>query len=116
MAINYKRVTDREYFRITGCSSGDFTLPKFTIDEVQDFLESLGYRITVYTATARIDEVEHDGGEVRRTGKMWDDEREVILALRDGDILPPRVDSDECSELNFLSVFKREMKKKLLNL
>lgn len=108
-------VTNEEYYRITNCV-GDIRLPEFTIEEVQEFLIKLGYEIIIHKAEATIHMTSHDNGEVRRTGETFQGLREAIMAIKPGTKLPSRLDCDEAYSLNFLSVFKVEMKKKLLSL
>lgn len=109
-------ITDKDYYRITNCAAvGGFRLPNFTIEEVQQFLIKLGYKIIIHKAEAKIHITESNmGGECRRTGETFDAIREAILAVKEDTVLPTRLDSQEAHDLNFLSIFENEMKKKLL--
>lgn len=108
-------ITSNDYYRITNCT-GDFRLPTFTIEEVQEFLTRLGYEIIIHKAEATVHIVSHEDMEVRRTGQTIEALREAILAIKPGTKLPTRVDSDDARKMNFLSVFDQEMRKKLLSL
>ena len=112
---NKHMVTDREYYQITNCS-GTFMFPNFTVNEAQIFLISLGYKIIVHKAPCKVREVNMDGGEVRPTGRTFEEARERILAVKEGDKLPNRIDSDEAEEMDLHQVFNKELKKKVLGI
>lgn len=108
-----KIVSRKEYFEITGCSGG-FKIQDFTVEEVQQYLINLGYKIIIHESMSTVQMVEMDaGGEVNRretTEKL----RQVIFAIKENDILPDRVDSEEVKKLDFHTVFNKEIKKQLL--
>ena len=110
-------ITSEDYYRITNCIDlGEFRLPRFTLIEVQHFLIKLGYEIVIHKAPAKVYLTDQNmGGEVWRTGDTFEENRERILAVKPGTKLPDRVDSQEAIDMDFLSVFKKEMKNKLLN-
>lgn len=109
------QLTRQDYNRINGCS-GWFNIPHFEFEEVIEFLENLGYKIIVHETNVKIREVTHDGGEVRETGKTWDDKRPGILAIKPNQILPDRLDSEEGKSMGLSVVFNKEIKKKLLSI
>lgn len=108
------KITNKEYFEITNCTP-DILFPNFDIQEVQDFLIHIGYDILIQEAVATIHEVESDmGGSMERTGRTTQEKRKRILAIKDGDVLPDRIDSEETQALDMRNVFRREVKKKIL--
>lgn len=113
-AKDYNFISDEEYCRITNCTSSMYMSIDIPIRDVQEYLVRRGYDIIVHKAQATIHEVEMDGGEVNRTGKTWEDQRERILAVKPNTELPKRVDSKEASEMDLRSVFRREFMASLL--
>lgn len=107
------KITNDEYWKITNCTSWVY-FPSFDIQEVQDFLISIGYDIVVHETLCTVHDVTMDGGEVRRTGGTSQEMRKRILATKPGDSLPDRIDSEEADKLDMLGVFRTEIKKKLL--
>jgi hypothetical protein len=106
-------ITHKQYYDITNCV-GNFRIPEFTIEEVQIFLTKLGYEVKVYSGLAKVEHVEMGFNEVIHTGKYSDMERQCIVAVKYGDVLPERV--DQCGDFNFITVFNKEIKNKLMNL
>lgn len=110
-------ITHKDYYRITNCS-GDFRIPEFTIEEVQQFLIARGYAVIIHKAMANVEygHWNHDM-EYEKTGNK-EEIRERILAVRleDENMLPDRVDSPEAVAMDFRNVFNREMKAMLLGL
>lgn len=124
--VKVGRITDREYYEITHCSTvpNVIAMPGFDLDEIQSFLERCGYKIVVLSAMATVHEVDMDGGEVRRNGRTSEEIRQRILAVKNYIIedtelfnaIPDRVDSPEADALDFRNVFRRELKQRLLNI
>lgn len=105
-------VTSKLYREITG-NRDTISLPCFTIEEIVSFLTGLGYEIIIHTALAKhaIKEWEY---ERSRTVGFEDVESQTILAVRGKYTLPKRLDDSKCNELFIITVFEREIKKKLL--
>ncbi len=93
----------------------------FTFDEMQRFLNKLGYTLIVHTGQAMIYTKDIDsGGEVRYSekGSLKDGYKRVLAINGRTKLLslPIRVDSKEARELDALTVFHKEIKKRLLDL
>lgn len=110
-------ITHKEYAKATGCSIIPGHMIRFEFEEIRDFLISKGYEVKVYSGLGSIKEKEPwDGsGEVRHTGKVFDDQCTTVIAVKPETELPLRVDDPDLLKHHMLSVFEKELKRKLLS-
>lgn len=107
-------ITDKDYFRVTNCIGSGCSFPWFSIEEVQELLNLWGYKVIIHKGLAKCEEVEMGMNEVIHTKKYNDYEREIIIAVKVGDKIAPRVDDN--INFEFKTIFYRELKKRLMNL
>lgn len=109
-----KRVTDRQYYDVTNCTP-DFRIANFTLDEVQDFLNGLGYDIIEHSAKGMVqDRQSNPGGDVEKIGSPYLANVKDILAIKPGTIIPENLSTPEGIELRIGNVFQRELRKRML--
>jgi hypothetical protein len=107
-------ITEKQYCDITNCTPW-FNLESFKLDEVQAFLTKLGYKIVIHEAPWIKEVVEWDAMEPVKKGKeQFFDPR--ILAVKEGESLPERNDSEKAMKMDFRHVFQTELKKRILGL
>lgn len=104
-------MTEQEYCKITS-TTGWFHLSYFYFEEVQTFLNGLGYELVVHTGLIKVDFRHQDGDHSHYEQVL----REAVLAVKPGTPLPERLDSDEAHQMRVERVFNTEMKQKLLKL
>lgn len=109
-----KRITDKQYWEVTHCTPY-FGIANFTLDEVQDFLNNLGYDIIEHSSKGMIQLTECDvGGEVNKVGKPYLGDVKSILAIKPKTTIPENMSTPEGIVLRIGSVFQRELKAKIL--
>ena len=111
-------VTDKEYYIITNCSGG-YHRTEFSVEQVQQILIDHGYEIVVHYGKTEVEEAfsEPGSGEVRRTGRVYTEDRPRILAVtpEQKKNLPEWNSSHAAYLLDFLKVFDDLIKAKLGN-
>ena len=113
-----KKITSKECDRVTHCTYGclGVNISNIPFDDVQEFLNKRGYDVIIHRGEykdADIQESVWGTGEVRNVGKA-DIMTEVVLAVRPGEELPLVLSTQTAKEMNFMYVFQRELRKKLL--
>lgn len=106
-------ITEQDYRRTTNCS-WDCCFPEFTFEEVKTLLSSWGYKVILHNGLAKVEDVQMGFNEVIRTSNFEDREREIILAVKESDIIPAR--TDEAVKFALKSVFYTELKLRLMKL
>ena len=109
-------VTKKEYYNMTNCSSG-YHRTEFNVEEVQQILIDHGYEIIVHYGKTEVEEVRSEGGEVRRTGRVYTEDRPRIMAVtpEQKKNLPEWNSSHGAHLLDFMKVFDDLIKSKLSN-
>lgn len=108
-------MTGQDYYKITNCTP-DFKIHSFSFEEVQSFLQSLGYQIIVNHAEAKTGHWTYNMGGESENWIGYEAMTDKILAIKQGEELPKRNDSDKAMEMGFISVFNKEIKKRLLEI
>lgn len=106
-----EKITSKLYYEITNCSS----LPvkpriEFEIEEIVEILETIGYEVKIHIGPAKVEyRYWETSGEHTKQIKETPNWR-CIIAIKPGEIVPNRV--DECNDINFMTVWHKEMKKR----
>lgn len=111
-------VTEKEYYNMTNCSGG-YHRTEFSVEQVQQILIDHGYEIIVHHGKTEVEEAfsEPGTGEVRRTGRVYTEDRPRILAVtpEQKKNLPEWNSSHAAYLLDFMKVFDNLIKEKLSN-
>lgn len=91
-------------------------IPRFTTEQALDLFHSWGYKIISHDGKGVVHDKYCDSGGEVRYGNPHDSECEIILAIKEGDTLPERVDSEEAISMEYQRVFNREIKTRLFKL
>lgn len=110
-----KKITSKQYYEVTNCTP-DFGIANFTLDEVQDFLNSLGYDVIIHEGRAKVQQRQSvwGTGEVEKVGQPYIGIVQDILAVKPGEELPTVLDSPEGKGMRINNVFQRELRQRLL--
>lgn len=108
-------MTHEKYKEITH-EIGWFNLPYFEFEEVQNFLNSLGYELVEHDARAIVKIRQYNMGGECESSTPVESFATRVLAMLPTDKLPERNDSDEAIALDIRTVFTKEIKKKLLGI
>lgn len=111
-------VTEKEYYKMTNCSGG-YHRTEFSVEQVQQILIDHGYEIIVHYGKTEVEETQSEwgSGEVRRTGRVYIEDRPRILAVtpEQKKNLPEWNSSHAAYLLDFFKVFDDLIKAKLSN-
>lgn len=107
-----KTITVQEY-REHSHRSSDFTIPSFSFEEVQEFLNNLGYDIIVYTGKALVRDKFCDAGGDVSYGCEYPGTASDVFAVKPGTPFPELL--QHWKHLRVNNVFQQEIKKKLLS-
>lgn len=108
-------ITRDEYKEVTDVYPWGFKLPQFSLEEVQEFLQTLGYKIVIHKAPFIKDTYQQVDMEMENTGKREFFEPR-ILALKAWETFPERNDSEDAKSKDFHAVFNKEIKRKILGI
>jgi len=118
-----KPMTEEEYKELTRVS--DYRLKYdefkilfiFTFEEVQNFLTKKGYTLTKHEGSAKVQDQQSDGVEVRPVGAPYYKKFTQIFATKPKDFpLNDVLDTPEMVNMLVPVVFQREFKQALLNI
>ncbi len=101
-------ITTKEYSSLNEYTKFEYKISiylDFTIEEIQEFLIKLGYKIKINLCNYRYSNHNYE---------MVNEIKKCIIAYKEGDIIPEIVEEDNNVEIK--KVFNKEFKNKLLSI
>ncbi|NJO62621.1 MAG: hypothetical protein HC836_31650 [Richelia sp. RM2_1_2] len=114
-----KIYTKEEIKLFSNCTYEGNMYINFSVEEMQQYLINLGYKIILYSNVASVRDSIHEGGEINYIGNHYDAKFTTLIAIKaeqEAELLTLRLDDEKIRNVNITHVFKEELKKSLLRL